>query len=153
MLSLDAYRGAVSGPLGDGTNGGTDTHFDDPAVCVHLRRLRPFQGARLNGWHSKFGCLAGLVWIGLQPNGDVTPCPLLNIPVGNILRDDLATVLEMSPVIRRVRNRHDRGGRCGTCDSRLECGGCRAHAHATSGDYLAEDPFCVYVSAPVEPVT
>jgi MoaA/NifB/PqqE/SkfB family radical SAM enzyme len=24
------------------------------------------------------------------------------------------------------------------------CGGCRARAYATTGDYLAEEPYCVY---------
>jgi hypothetical protein len=36
------------------------------------------------------------------------------------------------------------GGRCGACEFREVCGGCRCRAYATHGDYLAEDPACGY---------
>ena len=81
--------------------------------------------------------------MGLQPNGDITPCPLLNVVVGSVLRDDLPPLLEGSGIMTRLMNRDDRGGRCGNCDDRWKCGGCRAHAHAVSGDCFAEDPFCL----------
>ena len=152
-LTLDAYHETVNGLIDARRNGGADVHFDDPAVYVRHRQLGSFGGTRMNGWHSTFGCLAGFVWIGLQPNGNLTPCPLLEIPVCNILRDDVATALDRSRVITRLGDRHDRGGRCGACDSRLDCGGCRAAAYAASGDYLAEDPFCVYASPSNEQMT
>ncbi len=33
---------------------------------------------------------------------------------------------------------------CGLCEYRRVCGGCRARAYAATGDYLAEEPYCVY---------
>ncbi len=38
-------------------------------------------------------------------------------------------------------------GRCGACEFRKLCGGCRARAHAMTGDYLAEEPFCTHQPA------
>jgi hypothetical protein len=36
------------------------------------------------------------------------------------------------------------GGKCGRCEYRELCGGCRARAYALEGDYLAADPSCAY---------
>ncbi|HLC17803.1 MAG TPA: radical SAM/SPASM domain-containing protein, partial [Thermodesulfobacteriota bacterium] len=35
-------------------------------------------------------------------------------------------------------------GRCGYCEFRKVCGGCRARAFAFTGDYMEEEPFCTY---------
>jgi hypothetical protein len=35
-------------------------------------------------------------------------------------------------------------GKCGRCEYRALCGGCRARALALEGSYLAADPSCVY---------
>jgi hypothetical protein len=40
--------------------------------------------------------------------------------------------------------RRQLSGRCGRCEYRLLCGGCRARALAASGDCLGEDPSCTY---------
>src|SRR5207249_2843615 len=39
------------------------------------------------------------------------------------------------------------GGKCGSCEYRQLCGGCRARALALEGDVLAADPSCVYEPA------
>ena len=36
------------------------------------------------------------------------------------------------------------GGRCGRCEYRSVCGGCRARAHALTGDLLGPDDSCAY---------
>jgi hypothetical protein len=43
------------------------------------------------------------------------------------------------------------GGKCGACDYRVSCGGCRARALATEGNLMAEDGKCVYIPAYVQP--
>jgi radical SAM protein with 4Fe4S-binding SPASM domain len=35
-------------------------------------------------------------------------------------------------------------GKCGCCEFRNVCMGCRARAYAATGDMLDEEPFCVY---------
>ena len=35
-------------------------------------------------------------------------------------------------------------GKCGKCEFRKVCGGCRARAFEATGDFLAEEPLCSY---------
>ena len=46
--------------------------------------------------------------------------------------------------VRQLRDTDQREGKCGVCEYRNLCGGSRARAFALTGDYLAEDPRCVY---------
>ena len=48
-----------------------------------------------------------------------------------------------SELFRRIRA-GKLGGRCGDCEYRGMCGGCRARAFAVEGDVLAADPACAY---------
>ena len=41
-------------------------------------------------------------------------------------------------------------GKCGSCEYRYYCGGCRARAYGYTGDYLAPDPGCIR-NAPAQP--
>jgi radical SAM protein with 4Fe4S-binding SPASM domain len=38
-------------------------------------------------------------------------------------------------------------GKCGICEYRNVCGGCRARAYNVTGDYLDSEPFCTYIPA------
>jgi radical SAM protein with 4Fe4S-binding SPASM domain len=88
------------------------------------------------------GCPAGIQYLGIRPNGDVTPCPYLPLFGGNLKTDDLVQVWNESDVFREIRQRSDLGGRCGDCELSSHCGGCRARAYGMSGELLAEDPLC-----------
>ncbi len=75
--------------------------------------------------------------------GDVLPCPGVNIPVGNVRRAPLARILAESSVIRDLRNiRRTIKGACRTCPEAEQCYGCRGMAYQATGDYLAQDPLC-----------
>ncbi len=88
------------------------------------------------------GCGAGRAYCALQPDGTVTPCVFLPIPVGHILRDGLGSIWHNSVVMQELRKREKYKPHCGICAYREVCGGCRARAYAYSGDYLAADPGC-----------
>jgi len=76
-------------------------------------------------------------------NGDINPCPGVNIAVGNIRENSLKDILAASPVMRDLRDiRNKIKGQCATCDINDNCYGCRGHAYQMSGDYLAEDTLC-----------
>jgi radical SAM protein with 4Fe4S-binding SPASM domain len=90
------------------------------------------------------GCPAGTHYLGIRPNGDVTPCPYLPVFGGNLARDGLAAVWTDSEPFVRIRERRALGGRCGACELNPLCGGCRARAHGMTGDYMAEDPLCTH---------
>jgi radical SAM protein with 4Fe4S-binding SPASM domain len=76
-------------------------------------------------------------------NGDIHPCPGVNLSVGNIREDTLEHILHKSPVIQELRNiRKLIKGRCAKCELKYRCYGCRGNAYQITGDYLAEDPMC-----------
>ncbi|MFN7951190.1 MAG: radical SAM protein [bacterium] len=90
------------------------------------------------------GCPAGTHYLGIRPNGDVTPCPYLPVFAGNLRSDSLGEIWTDSELFQRIRKRDSLGGRCGDCELKSACGGCRARAHGTSGDYMAADPLCAH---------
>lgn len=92
------------------------------------------------------GCLAGTAYCVIIPNGDVQPCPYLPLKVGNVRETPFSEIWATSPVFSRLRTEKP-SGRCQDCDAETICGGCRARAYYYSaGDYMAEDPWCLYRS-------
>jgi len=90
------------------------------------------------------GCPAGTHYLGIRPNGDVTPCPYLPLFGGNLKRTSLGEIWSSSELFTRIRARSSLKDRCGACEFNAACGGCRARAYGVSGDILAEDPLCSY---------
>lgn len=90
------------------------------------------------------GCPAGTHYLGIRPNGDVTPCPYLPVFGGSVRQKDLKEIWQSSNVFVKIRSRGELGGRCGACDCRAVCGGCRARAFGVSADFMGEDPLCRY---------
>ena len=90
------------------------------------------------------GCPAGTHYLGIRPNGDVTPCPYLPVFGGNLRRETLADVWANSEPFAAIRRRTSLGGRCGACElNPMRCG-CRARAYGAAGDFMAEDPLCTH---------
>jgi radical SAM protein with 4Fe4S-binding SPASM domain len=90
------------------------------------------------------GCPAGTHYMGIRPNGDVTPCPYLPVFAGNLRRSSLADLWTTSELFEGIRRRSTLGGRCGDCEMNAQCGGCRARAYGMAGDAMAEDPLCTH---------
>ena len=86
------------------------------------------------------GCRAAIGMLSIKPNGDVVPCPLLDVKAGNVREMSLREILN-SKVFVDLRNREVKG-KCAACKYKDICGGCRVRAYLHSGDYLAEDPLC-----------
>lgn len=108
------------------------THFTVPKSQT-LRGLAEFIG----------GCGAGRIYAALQPDGTVTPCVFMPIPVGNVRKEKLQDIWKNSKVINDLKNKDLLKPPCGTCEYRYICGGCRARGYAYFGDYLAPDPGCL----------
>ncbi len=89
-------------------------------------------------------CPAGMQYVGIRPNGDVTPCPYLPVYGGNLREQSFAAIWTDSEVFKRIRRRGELGGKCGPCEFSQLCSGCRARAYGLTGDFMAEDPWCVY---------
>jgi radical SAM protein with 4Fe4S-binding SPASM domain len=90
------------------------------------------------------GCPAGTHYMGIRPNGDVTPCPYLPVFAGTLRSSSLADLWTSSVLFSDIRRRTSLGGRCGACEMNGHCGGCRARAYGMTGDLLAEDPLCTH---------
>lgn len=90
------------------------------------------------------GCLAGSGVCFISHQGEVFPCGYLPVMAGDLKRQSFAEIWEQSPVFQELRDTGNLKGKCGDCEFRNVCMGCRARAYAATGDYLGEEPFCVY---------
>jgi heme b synthase len=90
------------------------------------------------------GCLGGIGFCFISHIGDVQPCGYLEVRSGNVRERPLRAIWEDSPVFQRLRDFSAYQGRCGRCEYISVCGGCRARAFAETGDFMAEEPLCVY---------
>jgi radical SAM protein with 4Fe4S-binding SPASM domain len=90
------------------------------------------------------GCPAGTHYMGIRPNGDVTPCPYLPVFAGSLRRSTLQDLWLSSDLFADIRRRSTLGGRCGDCEMNAQCGGCRARAYGMTGNLMAEDPLCTH---------
>jgi radical SAM protein with 4Fe4S-binding SPASM domain len=89
------------------------------------------------------GCAAGRGFVYIKANGDVWPCPFMEINTGNVREKPFEAIWRESDVFINLRNRENTlKGKCGKCSYKKICGGCRGRAMAYGGDYLSEDPSC-----------
>ncbi|MBM3249052.1 MAG: radical SAM protein [Candidatus Omnitrophica bacterium] len=86
-------------------------------------------------------CTVGIDGLCIMPNADVYPCRRLNVPIGNLLKNDLTDIWENSDVLFALRKKYNLKGKCSSCNIQY-CRGCRALAYAFKGDYLKEDVQC-----------
>lgn len=90
------------------------------------------------------GCLAGLTYCIISPEGVVRPCAYMLEEAGSVRERPFDEIWRDAEVFQRLRGR-TYGGSCGTCDYRARCGGCRARAaYYHDGDYLAQDDYCAH---------
>ena len=90
------------------------------------------------------GCLAGLSYCIVSPKGKVQPCAYLNMEVGDVRKTPFDEIWQNSEILKNLRTLNYGGG-CGLCKYSRACGGCRARAaYYHGGDYMAEEPWCIY---------
>ncbi|MEW6544841.1 MAG: radical SAM protein [Nitrospirota bacterium] len=97
------------------------------------------------------GCLAGTGIAFVSHRGEVFPCGYLPVKAGDIRTRSFADVWESAEVFAALRNADRLAGKCGACEYRIVCGGCRARAYGSTGRYLDEEPFCTYLPKPSGP--
>ena len=91
------------------------------------------------------GCLGGSGFCFVSSTGNVYPCGYLPALAGNIRQKPFKMIWEKSKVFNDLRDPGMLKGKCGDCEYRAVCGGCRARAYASTGDYLEEEPYCMYI--------
>jgi radical SAM protein with 4Fe4S-binding SPASM domain len=102
---------------------------------VEMLRRIPYYGR---------GCAAGMPtgYVMVQCSGEVNPCMLLQISLGNIRKQSIISIWENSPVLADLRRRELLKGECGDCSYKGACSGCRGRAYEETGDMMAADPGC-----------
>ncbi len=120
------------------------------ARCApYARRMLGLHAGQGEGAYADWSsaCLAGRGYLRITPNGEVTPCPYIPQAKGSVRRASLREIWEGGAGFARLRGETP-GGKCGGCDFRHSCGGCRARALAASGDLMSEDAKCAYQPSP-----
>jgi radical SAM protein with 4Fe4S-binding SPASM domain len=131
-----------------------------PTCAPQFRRIADELGIQNPAWGR--GCLAGITYCRIFANGDVTPCPYLPVSAGNVRTTPFFKIWNTSPLFTALRNPDLLTGKCGRCDFKRTCGGCRARAYrrentasplwcdglatpeVVHGECCGEDPWCPY---------
>jgi len=99
------------------------------------------------------GCLAGSGVCFISHRGEVYPCGYLPLTAGDLRRQDFASIWESSPLFASLRDTANLEGKCGFCEFKQVCMGCRARTYGMTGNYLGEEPFCIYEPRAKQPST
>jgi len=130
-----------------------------PTCIPQFRRVASEIGVGNSTWGR--GCVAGISYCRIFANGDVTPCPYLPAIAGNIRQRSFSDIWDNSDVFIALRDEDRLKGKCGKCEYKSVCGGCRARAFSQygkvthscgslvrptdiDGELCAEDPLCPY---------
>ncbi len=114
----------------------------------HYRRYvaqrRKQDGGLAAGRPSAAGINDGKGFVFISHTGNICPSGFLPIPAGNVRHDSLVDVYRHSPLFLALRDTERLRGKCGECEYRNLCGGSRSRAFAVTGDFLGEEPRCIY---------
>jgi AdoMet-dependent heme synthase len=102
-------------------------------------------------WYSGFflgRCFFGK-FLSVAENGDVIPCSYNDVyRVGNTKDKPIKEIwekMQKSEFFNKVKNKANIKGKCGVCEFKELCGGCRSAALFYTGDILGSDPRCGYI--------
>jgi AdoMet-dependent heme synthase len=123
--------------------------------AMHYRRYVAQRQKQEHGSAPETANARGMVWrtagvsdgkgfVFVSHTGEIFPSGFLPVSAGNVKTDSLVRVYRDSSLFRILRDTGAREGKCGVCEYQKICGGSRARAYASTGNYLAEDPRCTY---------
>jgi len=121
--------------------------------CPFFARVAKQRGLPdFENWFNNFflgRCSMAGKYMSVIENGDVIPCSFNDrIRLGNVQNTSLKqiwTELQTSELTVKLRDRSNLKGKCGVCEFRENCGGCRTRAEIYTGDLFASDPACAYI--------
>lgn len=91
------------------------------------------------------GCMAGNGFCFVSHVGDIFGCGFLPITAGSIRKQNFKEIYQHSKLFVELRNHNLLKGKCGNCEYKISCGGCRARALSIKGNYLEQEPYCTYL--------
>jgi radical SAM protein with 4Fe4S-binding SPASM domain len=133
------------------------------ARCApHFKRMAlqmdpPLPVTVLDGYEAG-GCHAANRYCRVTPQGELTPCPYMEISAGSLRENGFAELWRDAPLFEQLRT-PQLEGRCGACEFQKVCGGCRARPQARDGNLMGEDFLCGYdprggaIIEPIGPIT
>lgn len=104
----------------------------------------PTHGGGRHGDGVMRGCLAGSGVCFISHLGEVYPCGYLPVSAGSVRQQPFREIWENAAIFQELRDVESLEGKCGVCEFKKLCLGCRARAYGVSHNYLAEEPFCSY---------
>lgn len=117
------------------------------ARIVRQRKPTDFWDWFQNGFLGR--CTIGGNYVSVTENGDYRSCGFHEgYRLGNIKDKKLTDVwdeLQHSDLHLRLRDKGNLKGKCGICEYREICGGCRTRAEYYTGDLFETDPACAYI--------
>ncbi len=90
------------------------------------------------------GCLGGIGFCFISHQGIVQPCGYLDLNCGDVRQISFADIWNQSDIFLELRDYDKLKGKCGPCEYKRVCGGCRARAYEATGDFMREEPLCSY---------
>lgn len=131
----------------------TDMEFKATCAPPYYRIIR--QKAKAEGRKISFetdgmsamtrGCLAGSGVCFISHRGEVQPCGYLPVIAGNLNETSFKNIWEDSGLFKELRDLDNLKGKCGICEYKTYCAGCRARAYYNTADYMAEEPYCLHI--------
>ncbi len=126
----------------------TDNHADGVYLLKYVEKNLPERAeevVELLKMHG--GCSAGGQMSNIDPRGDVHPCQFWShVTLGNVREQKFSEIWSKQgddELVQKLRNMGQHlTGRCGTCNYKSLCGGCRIRAEVVHGDIWAQDPAC-----------
>ncbi|MGE5533270.1 MAG: radical SAM protein [Bacillota bacterium] len=104
-----------------------------------------------DNWYNNFflgRCFFGK-FMSVAENGEVIPCSYNDAyRVGNVKDKSLGEIwgiLQQSEFFNKVKDKANIKGKCGICEYKVICGGCRSSALFYTGDILGPDLRCAYI--------
>jgi radical SAM protein with 4Fe4S-binding SPASM domain len=97
--------------------------------------------------HMGRGCMAGNGFCFISHTGEVFGCGFLPLSAGNVRTQSFRDIYQSAPLFAKLRDPSLLTGKCGACEFKTICGGCRARALAVNRNVLAEEPYCTYTPA------
>jgi len=88
------------------------------------------------------GCITSIYSYSITSSGKVAAGDVMTMEVGDLKKERLKDIWKNSEIFKAIRNRENLKGKCGKCQYRYICGGCRRRAYAYTGDIMAADPGC-----------
>ena len=126
-----------------------------PAINVYIpfyARVAKQRGMPdFDNWYNNFflgRCFFGK-FMSIAENGDAIPCSYNDAyRIGNVKDKSLKEIwaeMQNSEFFTKVKDKNNIKGKCGICEYKDICGGCRSSALFYTGDILGSDPRCPYI--------